>query len=412
MTELLYYHDSYAVQFRATVIERLDVNGLIGLVLDRTYFYPTSGGQPHDLGLIDHIAVREVRIRDEDEAVLHLLSETPQEDEVQGMVDWSRRFDHMQQHSGQHILSQAFVQVADANTVGFHMSAESSTVDLDASSLTDQDIREAERLANEVVWQDRPVTVRFVTHAEARELPLRKLPAATKDDLLRLVAIDSFDLSACGGTHVSRTGEVGTIKVVKVERMGGKSRIEFLCGGRALVDYDRKHQILDRLSNEMTTGYWEVENTFSRLRDDLKQANRKLKQQSAQLAGFEAENLAKNAARYGETSVIRQAFEEREPQELRRLASQLTGHGNRIVLFGLAGDKAQLLFARSDDVVVPVNDVLAEVLPVLGEASGGGSEKFAQGGGPSKTIDEVAETLQASERIVRRLLADGQAVST
>lgn len=408
MTELLYYLDSYTVQFRAHVVERLDVNGLMALILDRTYFYPTSGGQPHDLGLIDQIAVREVFVREEDGAVLHLVAEAPQEDDVQGTIDWSRRFDHMQQHSGQHILSQAFVRVADATTVGFHMGADSSTLDLDTSSLTEQDIREAEILANEVVWQNRPLMVRFVTYAEAQDMPLRKLPVATRDGMLRLVAIDAFDLSACGGTHVSRTGEVGAIKVVKTERLGENSRVEFLCGGRALADYDHKHRILARLSNEMTTGYWEVENSISRLRDELKQANRRLRKQSEQLAQFEADNLIKNATRYGETLIIRQAFAERKPQDLRRLASQLTAHNGVIVLFGLAGDKTQLLFARSDDVAIPINDILTEVLPTLGEAAGGGSAKFAQGGGPSRTLEEVAETLITGEKIVRPMLADSR----
>jgi alanyl-tRNA synthetase len=403
MTELLYYHDSYAVDFKARIVERLTHAGRPGVVLDRTLFYPTSGGQPFDLGSMNDIHVEGVLVRDQDGAVVHLLSTEIESADIRGKVDWSRRFDHMQQHTGQHILSQAFERVAGATTVGFHMSAETSTLDLDIGELTQEQIQQAEQLANKIVWEDRDVSVRFVPVGEAKKMPLRKLPP-DKNGVLRLVEVTSFDLSACGGTHVRRTGEIGIVKVVKTERQSGKCRVEFLCGDRALADYDRKNLVLGRLSKNMTTGYWDLENSIAGLRDDLKQAKRSLKRKTNELIQFETRSIAANAIEIDGVNLIRHAFKDRDPAELRRLASSLASNDRTIVLFGLAGAKAHLLFARSDDLELSVNDLLSEVLPLLGDATGGGSPKFAQGGGPPATEPAMTQVLADAEKYVRDVL--------
>ncbi|UCG25801.1 MAG: hypothetical protein JSW55_07375, partial [Chloroflexota bacterium] len=213
-----------------------------------------------------------------------------------------------------------------------------------------------------------------------------------------------FDLSACGGTHVARTGEVGLIKVVKTEHVGGKCRIEFLCGQRALTDYDRKNKVLERLSGEMTTGYWELEKSIAKLRSELKSTRRALKQRTSQLHIVEAENLIGVSTHLGEVLLIRRVFNKRDPQDLRALVGRLTKRANTIVLIGLSGEKAQLIFARSDNMEVPMNAVLQEVLPMLGDASGGGSAKFAQGGGQEVGEQQIHEVLHAAEQIVRSML--------
>jgi len=404
MTELLYYHDAYQVEFQARVLERLSRDGRAGLVLDETYFYPTSGGQPYDTGRLAGAAVEEVELRESDGAVIHWLAAEPGLEVVEGQVDWARRFDHMQQHTGQHVLSQAFERVAGAATVSFHMSAESSTLDLDAREMSDELIAQAELLANQIVWQNRPVSVRFVTPAEAQELPLRKIPPP-KNGRLRLVGVDDFDLSACGGTHVRQTGEIGLIKVTKSERQGGHVRIEFLCGQRALEDYDRKNLVLARLSNEMTTGYWEIENSVARLRADLKDTQRALKRKTEALIDLETQEMAQQAVNLGGVRLVSRVFAERDLGELRRLASRLAAADTTVVLFGLAGEKAQLLFTRSADLDLAVNRLLDRALPMLGEATGGGSPKFAQGGGPAATAAQVQRALEAAEAGLRDTLS-------
>ena len=237
MTERLYYTDPCLTEFDAQVLQIVEApNGRPALVLDRTAFYPTSGGQPFDTGTIGAAAVSDV-IDQDDGTILHVLSEasvaaglTPLS-QAHGRIDWNRRFDHMQQHTGQHVLSAAFDRVLGVRTVSFHLGAESSTIDL-AREVSAPEIERAEEEANRIVWANRSVTIRFADADEAARLPLRK--ESLREGVLRLIEVEDFDLSACGGTHVSRTGEIGIIAVGSTERFRGGSRIEFFCGGRAL----------------------------------------------------------------------------------------------------------------------------------------------------------------------------------
>lgn len=247
MTDRLYYTDPFSREFDATVIgveSAQPPTVFVRVRLDRTCFYPTSGGQPFDMGTLDGSSV--VDVVDEDEAgITHIVESRlgPVDpaagpdpvlrigDRVHGTIDWVRRFDHMQQHTGQHVLSAAIVRLFDVPTVSFHLGAEASTIDL-ARELTAREIAAAEEEANRIVWEDRPVTIRFVSAEEASTLPLRKEPART--GVLRLIEVEHFDLSACGGTHVARTGQIGMIAITAWERFKGGHRLEFHCGGRAL----------------------------------------------------------------------------------------------------------------------------------------------------------------------------------
>jgi alanyl-tRNA synthetase len=283
MSERAYYKDSYTNRFKAVVIERLVHDGRPALILDRTYFYPTSGGQPCDLGKMNDVSVVDVLVHPQNGDVLHILENEVSADQVKAVIDWQRRFDHMQHHTGQHILSQAFVQIAAAETVGFHLSPSSVTIDLDKNSLSQAQREEAEQLANEIIWQNRPVKARTVNQKEIQSLPLRKIPPA-RDGRLRLIEIADFDLTACGGTHVARTGEIGLLKIIKQEKRGEKLRIEFRCGHRALLDYQQKHQIVTQLTTQLTTGANELSTAVVRLQADNKQSHRQLKK-TARRAG-------------------------------------------------------------------------------------------------------------------------------
>src|SRR6478672_13542765 len=237
MTDRLYYHDSFLYDFDARVVDAVDSNGRTAIVLDRTAFYPTSGGQVHDLGIVtadgQQIKVTEVA-DDETGRVLHFVSEPLAVGaQVHGRVDATRRRDHVQQHSGQHVLSAAFIRLFNMPTVSFHMGEESCTIDLETASLSAAQAQKAELLANEVIAEDRPVSIRFVPLEEARELGLRKLPPRQTGDL-RLIDIKDFDLCACGGTHVRATGQIGCILLRKAEKVKQGTRVEFICGLRAI----------------------------------------------------------------------------------------------------------------------------------------------------------------------------------
>lgn len=396
-TERLYYHDAYATTFEANIVERIREDDQLAVVLDKTCFYPTSGGQPADRGQLNGRAVTDVYVREEDDAIVHVLAQEVWDDEVKGAVEWGRRFDHMQQHTGQHILSQAFISVADAHTVGFHLSDSTVTIDLNRANLSPANIEKAELLANRIIWENRPVKVRLVTQEQVQQLPLRKIPELNAQQY-RLVEIEKFDLTACGGTHVSRTGAVGLIKIVKVERRGEQLRVEFCAGRRALADYGQKHRLVSQLAADFTTGYWKLPEVIATLRSEAADNERLLRQQTEKLLAYEARDLLANARSVASTRIVTAAFSDRDPAHLPILANHVIAEPGVVALLGLAGAKSRLLFARSDDAPGQMNSLLKQALHVLGNGGGGGSETFAQGGGPAAPIERVEQALQRTEK--------------
>lgn len=403
MSERLYYFDAYSTKFNARIIERFRPTEREGVavVLDRSFFYPTSGGQPADKGHIHGTPVLDVYVREVDQAIVHLMQGDVWADDVTAEINWERRFDHMQQHTGQHILSQAFIQAAKANTVGFHLGDESVTIDLDRTDLTPVQVQEAELLANRVIWQNRPIEVKTVTREQAKYMSVRKIPSVLSDKI-RLVDIQEFDVTACGGTHVSATGEVGLIKIVKLERQRKKLRVEFRCGQRALRDYRQKNSIVNKLAADFTTSPKELDKNIAILRSELKQARRYMKQQQMRLLKVEGRELLASGRRVGEMVVVCQAFDEGEKsaKDLRTLAKQLVENGRVVVLFGLAGKRSQLLFSRSADGVGEMNQLLRPALQALGTTAGGGTAVTAQGGGPPATRERVLQALSRAERVL------------
>ncbi len=233
MTKRLHYYDSFLYEFEGKVVDSVPAEGgRSAIILDQTAFYPTSGGQVFDTGMIrtdkgEKLRVSEVADR-EDGSILHFVEGSARKgSRVRGRVDVERRRDHMQQHSGQHVLSAAFVRLFNMPTLSFHMGTDSCSIDLDTQALSAAQVEAAESLANDVVMEDRPVDIRFVTQEQARQLGVRKLPAIEKDEL-RLIDIHDFDLTACGGTHVSGTGQIGSILLRKTEKVRQGCRVEFV----------------------------------------------------------------------------------------------------------------------------------------------------------------------------------------
>jgi alanyl-tRNA synthetase len=401
MTQRLYYTDAYTTKFEALVTERLKADGqTTAVILDKTYFYPTSGGQPFDTGTLSGLQVIDVYSRTADNAVVHVLAGELWTDEVKGEINWERRFDHMQQHTGQHILSQAFIQAAKADTMSFHLGDESCTIDLNRVDLTAGQVEEAELLANQIIWENRPVWVYFVTPEQAAQLKVRKVPPV-EGGQIRLIDIDQFDLTACGGTHVDHTGVVGMIKILKLERRADQLRVEFRCGRRALRDYRQKNSIINRLAAELTVGYWEVDQAIGRLREEAKQARRIIKKQEGELLRYEADQLLTQGKTRGQARVISQVFSGREIAQIRSLAAELASRPGVVALLGLAGPSAQLIFARNADAPGEMNQLIKPALQVLGPtAAGGGTVVLAQGGGPAADRERVAQALARAEKLV------------
>ena len=410
MTQRLYYAEPYLTDFTARVVERLKWEQQPAVVLDRTAFYPTGGGQPHDTGALDGVSVVDVIERETDGAVLHVLDEPLEGDEVKGHVHWPRRFDLMQQHTGQHILSAAFVERLEANTVGFHLSDEYATIDIAQAPLSAADLRDVEARANALIFENRSVHAAFVSDADVPSLSLRK-PLAHQGPV-RIVDIPDFDSSACGGTHVRATGEVGLIKITRSERRGTETRIEFLCGGRALADYEAKNALVMALAQEFTVGYWELTDTVHRLVDELKDTRRELRRTRDALLDAEASVLWNEAevlelgsgATTSRVHIVRAHFFERSLDDLKHLVQRLVVHQATVALLATeapAGQTSYFTFARSDDLEIDMGRLVREACEAIG-GRGGGRPGFAQGGGPGG--EHVAPALEAAHRFVRESL--------
>jgi alanyl-tRNA synthetase len=300
----------------------------------------------------------------------------------------------MQQHSGQHILSQAFLRLAEAETVSFHLGDDSVTIDVTADKLSTAQLDSVEDLANQVVTADLSVRAWFPAPDELAKLTLRKTPEV--DGPLRVVAIGDFDFNACGGTHVARTGEIGLIKILKTEREKKNIRVEFRCGGRALADYRRRSAIVNQLAGDFTCGYAEVPEAVNKLRAEAQALHRELKTAKETLLAHEAAELLASAAMINDWRIVRRTWQDREVNDLRGLAQRLATAPGTVALLGLAGDKAQLLFARAADVDRDMNALVKTALASLG-ARGGGSPQMAQGGGVRAELDAVEAALAQAE---------------
>ncbi|MBI5349357.1 MAG: metal-dependent hydrolase [Chloroflexi bacterium] len=395
MTERLYYSDSYTHTFNARIIERLTHSNHPALILDKTFFYPTSGGQPNDLGSINQAQVIDVIARESDHAILHIVDRETDSGDAACSIEWSRRFDFMQQHTGQHILSQAFIRIARAETASFHL-GDSLTIDLAVEKLSPDFIDQAEDLANRIVTDNAPIRSWFPSDDELQKIPLRKAPEI--DGRLRIVAIGEFDFTACGGTHVAHTGEVGLIKIIKVERAKKAMRVEFMCGKRALRDYRRKNAIVNQLAVDFTCGVLEVEQSIDKLRSENQTRSKELKE--LRLRGLE-EEAQKIIAALPDTwgnRVAKRVWANREMDELRKLAMRLTDEPKVIVLLGSSGAKANLVFARSADVDQDMKALLMPALKVIGSEKGGGDSRLAQGGGVPASEELIEKALQEAKK--------------
>ncbi len=375
MTERLYLQDPYQRSFNARVLEIRDLEGRPAAILDRSAFYPEGGGQPGDRGTLGVVKVLDTQERDG--ALLHLLEKRIEPGPVTGEIDWPRRFDHMQQHHGQHLLSAAFDKLS-APTLSFHLGERTCTIDLDAP-VGRLDIARAEGLANESVWRDLPVVARDFTGEERARLPLRKEPV--KGD--RVVLVEGVDASPCGGTHPARTGEVGCICVLRAQKWGeGKSRVEFACGGRVVRLLHETSETVAAAAEALKTAPADVAQAASRVVAES-QARRKAADALLEdLAAFEAARLKAQGS-----PVV--AKLDRGAAFARAVAQSLAQGGATALLGAVEDGRAHLVFARPKGSKGPsMGDLLKDALALL-DGKGGGGPDFAQGSGAPANLDEA-----------------------
>jgi alanyl-tRNA synthetase len=412
-TERLYYQDSRLLEFDARVssLSELD-DGQIAVTLDRTAFYPTGGGQPTDTGTLGDARVVDC-IDAEDQGVLHVIQGPAPEvgDSVHGKIDWLRRLDHLQQHTGQHILSAAFVQLFDAPTLSFRVLDHECEIDVALVDPTGERVEQAVDLANRIIWECRPISIRQVTSAEAVAMPLRKEPA--REGELRIIEIHDFDLTPCGGTHARSTGEVGVISVRSWERAKGLTRVHFMAGVRAVADYRKANHSAREVAALFSAGREDSPALVARLVEENKRLRRRNGELEQLACRVEAEELLRGSRsglvrsvtlndpgsistvseggidRRG-TRVIAEVFEDRDADSLKHLALALIAHPHTVALLGSRdGDLARLVFARSADASGDMNTLMRAACLLI-DGRGGGKPDMAQGGGKNMAAVDQA----------------------
>jgi alanyl-tRNA synthetase len=393
MTDRLYYADPYLQSFDARIAGvRRDDAGRLVVTLDRTAFYPTSGGQPFDTGTLDGCRVLDVN-DEEDGSVGHLVEGDCRLDVgqlVHGRIDWTRRFDHMQQHTGQHVLSSAIDRLLRVRTVSFHLGASAATIDL-ARDLSIAELTAAETEANRIVWEDRPVSIRYASAEEAARLPLRK--ESVREGTLRLIDVQEFDLSACGGTHVARTGAIGVIAVSSWERFKGGQRLEFLCGGRALA---RFHALRDQSAATvrlLSVLPEDIPATVERLQGEIKDQKRSLVTLQMDLARFLAVELQSKAEIIPAGRLVLHA-RTADAVALKALAVAVAAQPGLIAVLASDTKPTLVVVAKAPDVKISVQEVLTALTARFG-GRGGGKGDLAQGGGLDGSPDEIFQAVRA-----------------
>ncbi len=406
MAKRLYYDSSEIHEFDSVVedvIPPSSQQSRPAIILRETAFYPTSGGQVHDTGWLTLDSGERVRVHEvadgEDGRVVHYL-EAPARlpvagAAVHGSVDAERRRDHMQQHTGQHVLSAAFVELYQMPTVSFHMgtSEDYCSIDLATPSVSSEQITEAEKRANQIVFENRAVRIRYVARVDAEKLGLRKLPPAERDEL-RLVEVADFDLSACGGTHVGASGQIGSILLRKTEKVRQGTRVEFVCGNRAVRMARRDYSALSEAAALFSAQLWDVPEQIRKSVEESKLLRKQKDDALDQLAELMASAaLRDQPERHGRKIVVR-AFSDREISFGKLFAQKVTRLGTpAIALVASALDPPGLVFAQTPGGSADMGALLKQVLSAVG-GRGGGSRDFAQGGVPAGSHINVEQLLR------------------
>lgn len=397
MTERLYYRDPFLREFDARVVSCEQEGGRWKVVLDRTAFYPTSGGQPHDLGKLNSVPVIEVADAEENE-VVHYTSVAIPAGVVHGEIDWPRRLDHMQQHTGQHLLSAAFIELFKFPTVSFHLGKEISTIDLEAPAIVARHLEEAERRVNEIIFEDRVVAVRFGTAEELEEVGIRK--KVEREGVLRAIEVEGFDRQPCGGTHLERTGQAGLLLIRKLERRRDLWRVEFVCGYRALGAARGDFTALGQAASLLSCGLPDVPAVLAKMVEEKRGLHTAVKRLEQRLAEHEARALlaAGSAESSGGRRIIARVLDEATPGYLGLLAQKLVNEAGIAALLASRGT-GHVVLAQSKGSAIDMGALLRETLKEFG-GKGGGAKDFAQGS--TSDLARVDELLARAAALLKK----------
>ncbi|MEN1934136.1 DHHA1 domain-containing protein [Paenibacillus sp. 102] len=391
MNQKLYYSDAYQQSFTAQIIKQdYDSEGNLYVTLTETTFYPTGGGQPHDTGTLNDISV--INVEEVNDEIRHFISSELHTKEVIGKINWQRRFDHMQQHTAQHILSAAFWDHFNIPTIAFHLGKETITIDLDTPELTLETANTALQIANQIVFENHPIHIRWMNLEEARQLPLRKEPTITED--IRVVIIENYDYNGCGGTHPKYTGEVGPIHIIGWERNKGGIRLSFVAGWRALKLMGHHQQIIKDISRQLNSGADDIPNKVTHLLASHKENEKTLQAMNEKLLFVEVNELLQQSKKVAAGTLIAKVFTNRSMQEIAKLSAIITEQNENSITYFVTEneEKLQCILACGKAVTANMNTILKNALPTI-EGKGGGNQKSARGGGKAVITGEEFSAL-------------------
>ncbi|GAE34305.1 serine-tRNA(Ala) deacylase AlaX [Halalkalibacter akibai] len=394
MTKKLYYEDPYIKTFSAIILKQEQTNeGNWFVILNQTAFYPTGGGQPYDTGTLAGVHV--VDVQQEEGIIRHFLKSRIDVDdhtEVEGVINWSRRFDHMQQHAGQHLLSAAFADLFDYETVSFHLGKETLTIDLETKQLTQVEVTQAEEWVNEKILKNISIEPKWVNLEEALSYSLRKQPVVKED--IRLVIIPNVDYNACGGTHPSSTGQIRAVKILSWEQQKNRIRVHFICGDRVISLFERKHTVLQELVSLTSSSESNLPNAVRKLIQKDKELEKQVELWNDKLLTYEAKKMLEN-------KMIFKFFKNRPVKELQKLAQMIVTECKDacVVLVVENDNRIQFVASKGDGLQVEVKKVVLDALPLI-NGKGGGTDKLIQGGGETKMTGKAF--LEYLEKEVRK----------
>lgn len=379
LEQKLYYTDAYKQDFTTKIIKQdYDKDGNLYVVLNETAFYPTGGGQPHDTGTLNDIDV--INVEEIHGEIRHFIVEKLHTEEVEGKINWERRFDHMQQHAAQHILSAAFWDHFNIPTIGFHLGKETVTIDLEIENLHTETVEKAINIANKIVFENHQIHIEWMNLEKAKTFPLRKEPTITEN--IRVVIIENFDYNGCGGTHPKRTGEVGPIQVLGWERNKGGIRLTFIAGWRTLNLMGKQQQIMKDVSKQLNSSESDIPAKVAQLLTSQKENEKAIQTMNEKLLFAEANELLQQPLKIHAGILISKVFTNRSMQEIAKLSASITEQQEHAITYFVIenDDKLQCILACGKTVTLDMNALLKDSLPAI-EGKGGGNKKSSAAAG-------------------------------
>jgi len=393
MTEKLYYNNSYVYDFDANVInvEKFKKDNY-KVILDKTFFYPSSGGQPNDIGFINNVEV--IDVIEEDGEIFHITKKEVQLGKVQAKINFERRFDNMQSHTGQHLLSQAFIQILSAKTVSFRIGSDFSTIDIELEELTQEQANSVEDFANSIIYENKEIEIYYVDENDVEKIKFSKKPSKKHNGSVRIIEINGFDISSCGGTHLKSTGEIGLIKIKRWEKYKGNTRIEFICGKRALLDYRQKSLIISNVSNKFSAKEDDIERIINKVSDENNINQKQISQLKKKFSEIKAKDLLNLAKEYNDFKLVADIIEDADINLLKQINEFLIKENEVVsVLVSEFNNRTNFVFSASENININFNKYTKTLLaPINGK--GGGKPNLIQGSGDLSDLKIFLENVK------------------